>query len=365
MKTSSQVISVIAAIGAAVITLAEKWKLAGFILILIVGGIFPLLASGVFTFQITQLLIYAIAIAGLNLLTGFNGQFSLGHSAFYAIGAYVSAILMTQLEMPFYLTIPIEAAVCFVFGFLFGLPALRLEGIYLALATFALAIATPQILKFKPIEHLTGGVQGLALFHLKPEAPFGLALDQDQWTFYVTFAVTILMFFIAFSLVSSRSGRAMKAIRDNPIAAKVTGVNLSLFKTLTFGVSALFTGVAGALSALLIAFVAPDSFQITLAVAVFVCMVVGGVGWIPGAFLGALFILFVPNIAEHIAFGLSAFCDLIRKFIPFFPTIGEQSAKGLTGTVYGVFLILLIYVMPSGLAGLLRLAVQRLARARG
>ena len=364
MKTSSPVTSVIAAIGATVITLAQNWKLSGFIFILILGAIFPFWASGVFTFQITQLLIYAIAIAGLNLLTGFNGQFSLGHSAFYAIGAYVSAILMTQLDMPFYLTIPIAAAVCFVFGFLFGLPALRLEGIYLALATFALANATPQMLKFKPIEHLTGGVQGLTLFDRKPDAPFGLPLDQDQWTFYVTFAVTVLMFFIAFSLVNSRSGRAMKAIRDNQIAAKVTGIDLSLFKTLTFGVSALFTGVAGALSAMLIAFVAPDSFQITLAVAIFVGMVVGGVGWIPGAFLGGLFILFVPNIAEHIAFGLSATFDQIRKIIPFFPSIGEQSAKGLTGTVYGVFLILLIYIMPSGLAGLLRLAVQRIAKAR-
>jgi branched-chain amino acid transport system permease protein len=365
MKTTSPATTIIAGIGAGAITLGQNWKLAGFVLVLIAGLIFPLMATGVFTFQITQLLIYAIAIAGLNLLTGFNGQFSLGHSAFYAIGAYVSAILMMHYGVPFYLTIPVAAAVCFVFGFLFGLPALRLEGIYLALATFALAIATPQMLKFKPLEELTGGVQGLALFHLKPEAPFGLPLDQDQWTFYVTFAVTILMFFCAFSLVNSRSGRAMKAIRDNQIAAKVTGINLSLFKTLTFGVSALFTGVAGALSALLIAFVAPDSFQITLAVAIFVGMVVGGVGWIPGAFLGALFILFVPNIAEHIAFGLAAFFDLIRKVIPFFPSIGEQSAKGLTGTVYGVFLILLIYVMPSGLAGLLRLVVQRLARARG
>lgn len=364
MKTTSPVTSIIAAIGATLITLGNNWKLAGFVLVLIAGAIFPLVASGVFTFQITQLLIYAIAIAGLNLLTGFNGQFSLGHSAFYAIGAYVSAVLMTQLEMPFYWTIPVAAVVCFVFGFLFGLPALRLEGIYLALATFALAIATPQILKFKPIEHLTGGVQGLALFNLKPEAPFGLPFDQDQWTFYVTFAVTILMFFIAFSLVNSRSGRAMKAIRDNQIAAKVTGINLSLFKTLTFGMSALFTGVAGSLSALLIAFVAPDSFQITLAIAIFVGMVVGGVGWIPGAFLGGIFILFVPNIAEHIAHGLGWFFDLVRSIVPFFPTVSEQSAKGLTGTVYGVFLILLIYVMPSGLAGLLRLAAERLARAR-
>lgn len=323
MKTTSPAVSVVAAIGATVVTLAQNWKLAGFILILVAGAIFPLAASGVFTFQITQLLIYAIAIAGLNLLTGFNGQFSLGHSAFYAIGAYVSAILMMHFEVPFYWTIPVAAAVCFVFGFLFGLPALRLEGIYLALATFALAIATPQILKFKPIEHLTGGVQGLALFHLKPEAPFGLPLDQDQWTFYVTFAVTLLMFFCAFSLVNSRSGRAMKAIRDNQIAAKVTGINLALFKTLTFGVSALFTGVAGALSALLIAFVAPDSFQITLAIAIFVGMVVGGVGWLPGSLVGSAFIVFVPNIAEGIS-------------------------KGLSGAVFGVILFAVIFLVPHG-----------------
>lgn len=364
MKTTSPVTTVIAATGALAITLAANWKWAGFILVLAVGTIFPLVSEGVFIFQITQLLIYAIAIAGLNLLTGFNGQFSLGHSAFYAIGAYVAAILMLHYNVPYYWTIPVAAIACFVFGFLFGLPALRLEGIYLALATFALAIAMPQILKFGLIAPWTGGVQGLAIFHLKPEAPFGLPFDSDQWTFYFTFAVTILMFFIAFSLVNSRTGRAMKAIRDNQIAAKVTGINLSLFKSLTFGVSALFTGVAGALSALLIAFVAPDSFLITLAIAIFVGMVVGGVGWIPGAFVGALFILFVPNIAEHIAFGLAAFADFVRIAIPFFPAVGEQSAKGLSGAVYGIFLILLIYVMPSGAAGLLRLVVQRIAQAR-
>lgn len=364
MKTTSPITTVIAAIGATLITLGTNWKWAGFVLILIGGIIFPLISSGVFIFQITQLLIYAIAIAGLNLLTGFNGQFSLGHSAFYAIGAYVAAVMMMHFDVPYYWTIPVAAVVCFVFGFLFGLPALRLEGIYLALATFALAIAMPQILKFAPLAPWTGGVQGLAIFHLKPEAPFGIPIDSDQWTFYFTFAVTILMFFCAFSLVNSRTGRAMKAIRDNQIAAKVTGINLSLFKSLTFGVSALFTGVAGALSALLIAFVAPDSFLITLAIAIFVGMVVGGVGWIPGAFIGALFILFVPNISEHIAHGLGTFADLVRTVIPFFPAVGEQSAKGLSGAVYGVFLILLIYVMPSGAAGLLRLVVERLARAR-
>ena len=134
-------------------------------------------------------MIYAIAILGLNLLTGFNGQFSLGHSAFYAIGAYTAAILMEQLGVAYYWTLPVAGIVCFVFGFLFGLPALRLEGIYLALATFALAVAMPQILKFSPLEHWTGGVQGIVI--IKPDAPFGLPLSPDQWLYFFTLAVAL------------------------------------------------------------------------------------------------------------------------------------------------------------------------------
>jgi len=227
--------------------------------------------------------------------------------------------------------------VCFVFGFLFGLPALRLEGIYLALATFALAIATPQILKSTLLEHWTGGVQSIVV--IKPDAPFDLPLSSDQWLYYLTLAIGAIMTACAVNLVRSRSGRAMIAIRDNPIAARAMGIDISLYKTLTFGVSALYTGVAGALSAIVVQFVAPDSFTFVLAIGLFVGLVVGGVGSIPGALFGGIFLLFVPNIAE-------------------------QVSKGLAGAVYGAILILVIYLMPTGAAGLIRMIASKIIAMR-
>lgn len=297
----------------------------------------PLFMKNFLIFQLTLAMIWAIAILGLNLLTGFNGQFSLGHGAFYAIGAYTTAILMEHGSVSYYWTIPAAGIVCFIAGFLFGLPALRLEGTYLALATFALAVAMPQILKFSPYEHWTGGVQGIVI--LKPDAPFGLPINQDQWLFYFTLFILILMFAFAYNLVGSRTGSAIKAIRDNPTAAKAMGINLSLYKSLTFGVSALYTGVAGALSAIVVQFVAPDSFTFALSVILFVGLVIGGVGWIPGAFFGALFIMFVPHLAEGIS-------------------------KGLAGAVFGFMLIAVIFLMPSGAAGLLKFVFDRLTPVR-
>jgi branched-chain amino acid transport system permease protein len=306
--------------------------IAGFALAVLL----PFMVKNFFIFQLTLALIYAMAILGLNLLTGFNGQFSLGHSAFYGIGAYTAAIMMDQADIAYYWTLPAAGVVCFVVGFLFGLPALRLEGIYLALATFALAIAMPQLLKSTPLEGWTGGVQGIVL--IKPEAPLGLPLTADQWLYFFSIAVAVVLYACAVSLVKSRTGRAIIAIRDNPIAASAMGINVSLYKSLTFGVSALCTGVAGALGAIAVGFVAPDSFTINFAIAMFVGLVVGGVGSIPGTLFAGLFVLFVPNIAE-------------------------QVSKGLAQAVYGVILILVIYVMPSGAAGFVRLMVGKLARA--
>lgn len=304
---------------------------------LVVALALPFVAKSFLIFQLTLVLVYAIAICGLNLLTGFNGQFSLGHGAFYAIGAYTAAIMMDRWGISYVWTLPAAGAICFVAGFLFGLPALRLESIYLALATFALAVAAPQILKLSPLEHWTGGVQGVVI--LKPDAPFGLPLSQDQWLYLFTLAVALAMFWAANNLVHSRTGRAVMAIRDNPIAARSMGVNTALYKTLTFGVSALYTGVAGALGAIVVQFVAPDSFTFSLSIAFLVGLVVGGVGWIPGALFGGLFVLFVPNIAEHIS-------------------------KGLSGAAYGVILILLIYLMPSGAGGFFQLVAARLKSMR-
>jgi branched-chain amino acid transport system permease protein len=303
---------------------------------LIVALLAPLFAQNFIIFQLTLVMVYGLAILGLNLLTGFNGQFSLGHSAFYGIGAYTAAILMNY-NIDYYWTLPCAGALCFVVGFLFGLPALRLQGLYLALATFALATAMPQILKFQPLEPLTGGVQGIAL--LKPDPPAGVPLNADQWLYYFTLIVMLLMFAGAASLVNSRTGRAMMAIRDHPTAAAAAGINTSLYKTLTFGVSALYTGVAGALGAIVIQFVGPDSFPFLLSVSFLVGLVVGGVGSIPGSLFGGVFVLFVPNLAERISTGLS-------------------------GAIYGVILLLVIFVMPSGAAGFVRLVAARLPIGR-
>jgi branched-chain amino acid transport system permease protein len=281
----------------------------------------PLVVKSFVTFQMTQLLVYGLAVLALNILTGGSGQFSLGQSAFYAIGAYASAILIEQFNLNYALTIPIAGALCFVVGFLFGQPALRLSGVYLALATFALATAMPQLLKLNFIEPWTGGVQGLVVD--KPDAPFGLPMSQDTWLYYFTLAITVAIYVASVNLLRSRSGRAFMAIRDNEIAASAMGVNVALYKTLAFGVSAGITGVAGALGAIVVQFVAPDSFTITLAIQLFLGMVVGGVGWLPGSFVGAAFIIFVPNMAESVS-------------------------KGLSGAVFGVLLFLVIYLVPHG-----------------
>jgi branched-chain amino acid transport system permease protein len=295
----------------------------------------PLAVGNFILFQLTLAMVYAIAILGLNLLTGYNGQFSLGHSAFFAIGAYTAAIMMDRFDLAYYWTLPAAGIVSFVFGVLFGLPALRLQGIYLALATFSLAVATPQLLKSTPLEHWTGGVQGIVI--IKPDAPFRLPLSSDQWLYYVTLAMVVIMFGAAANFINSRTGRAIVAIRDNPIAARAMGIDIASYKALTFGVSAFYTGVAGALGAIVIQFVAPDSFTFAFSIALFVGLVVGGVGSIPGALFGGLFVLFVPNIAEHFS-------------------------KGLAGAVYGVILILVIYLMPSGAAGLVRLIASKFTR---
>jgi branched-chain amino acid transport system permease protein len=297
----------------------------------------PLLVKGFVTFQMTQLLVYALAVLALNILTGGSGQFSLGQSAFYAVGAYTSGVLMEQYNFNYALTLPISGILCFAVGFLFGQPALRLSGVYLALATFALATAMPQLLKLNFLEPWTGGVQGLVV--TKPDAPFGLPMSQDVWLYYFTLAVTIAIYIAAVNLLRSRSGRAFMAIRDNEIAASAMGIDVALYKTLAFGVSAGITGIAGSLGAIVVQFVAPDSFTITLAIQLFLGMVVGGVGWLPGSIVGAAFIIFVPNIAEGIS-------------------------KGLSGAVFGVLLFLVIFVVPHGARQVAIFCQQTVAKFR-
>lgn len=316
------------------------------LVILAAALLVPLFVKNFIIFQMTMVLIYGLAVLALNILTGGSGQFSLGQSAFYALGAYTSAILMEHVNMNYALTLPIAGLVSFGAGFLFGKPALRLSGIYLALATFALATAMPQLLKLHFIEHWTGGVQGLVV--TKPDAPVilegalkavGLKISQDMWLYYFTLAITVAIYVGSINLLRSRSGRAMMAIRDNEIAASAMGVDVALYKTLAFGVSAGITGIAGGLGAIAVQFVAPDGYTITLAISLFLGMVVGGVGWLPGSFVGAAFIIFVPNIAESVS-------------------------KGLSGAVFGALLFIVIFLVPHGARQVAIVAQQLIGKLR-
>ena len=295
-------------------------------------------------YQLTQVLIYAIALIGLNLLTGYNGQISLGHGAFFAIGGYGVAILTLKFGLPFWAAIPMAGAICFGAGFLFGFPALKFGGLYLALATFALAVATPQMLSYKGFDVWTGGAQGLQLGKLN--APSWAHVTADQWSYGVALICAVALFAFAINLVRGRVGRALIAIRDHAIAAETMGINAPLYKTTAFGLSALYAGVAGGLSALAVGFVSPESFTLPLSLAFLVGIVVGGLASIGGAIFGAFFIEYVPNYADQLSMQFG------------------EGAKALPGAIYGVLLIAMMAAAPSGAIGLMRNIVARIFGAR-
>lgn len=313
----------------------RTWNRIGLAAILAAACLLPFAVTSYQLLLATQVVVYAVALLGLNILTGYNGQLSLGHGAFYAIGAYVTAILLDKTGIPYWATIPLAGGLCLVVGFLFGLPALRLEGHYLALATFALAVATPQLLKFKNFDFLTGGVQGIVI--TAPDAPDGLPLRSDQWLYFFCLLWAVPLFIVGWNLLRGRTGRALVAIRDHPLAAATMGIDTALYKSATFGVSAMYTGIAGALGALLAQFVSPDSFDVLLSIKFLVGIVIGGLASMTGAFFGALFIEFVPNIADQIS-------------------------KAAPQAIYGILLVGFMYLMPMGVAGLIRSAMARLAR---
>jgi len=305
--------------------------------LVVIAVVAPFMVSGYHTHQLTEIVIYAIALLGLNLLTGFSGQISLGNGAFYALGAYTAVILMTRLAVPYWATLPVAGAVCFVVGVLFGRPAARLEGLYLALATFALAVATPQIFKHDALQPWTGGSSGVILD--KPASPIPAQLSNDQWLYFFCLAVAIVLFTAAWNVVRGRTGRALVALRDHPIAAAAMGIDTTSYKSVSFGVSAMYTGIAGALGALAAGFVSPDSFTIALSLQLVVGGVVGGIASIFGTLFGAAFIEVVP--------------DLASKLSDAAPT-----------ALYGILLIVCMMVMPDGLAGVVRSVQARLARLR-
>jgi branched-chain amino acid transport system permease protein len=312
--------------------------------LLVIAAVAPFVLSNYHIFQGTQIVVYAIAVLGFNLLTGFSGQISLGNGAFYAIGAYTAVILMTKCGLPYWATPPIAGAVCYGVGFLFGRSATRLEGLYLALATFGLAIAMPQILKLDALEPWTGGNQGVVIG--KPVSPLGGVLSDDRWLYFFCLAVAIALFAVAWNVMRGRTGRALIALRDHPIAAGTMGVHVPSYKARVFGISAMYTGVAGALGALITGFVAPDSFYFLVSINFLIGGVVGGVASIFGSLFGAAFIELVPDLAKQASETWPALHWLADVQWP----------------AYGVLLIVTMMVMPGGMAGLVHSTRLWLAR---
>jgi branched-chain amino acid transport system permease protein len=298
------------------------WRRIGILLLIVVGLALPFLLTKYETFQLTLAMIYAVALMGLNILTGYNGQISLGHGAFFAVGAYTAAILMHRFGVPYWATLPPAALVSFVLGVLFGLPALRLEGLYLALVTLAMALAMPQFLKY--FETWTGGEQGINL--TKPTAPAALGLTRDQWLYLLALAVLLIMFKLAANLLRGRTGRALVAVRDHPISAAAMGIDIARTKTTAFGLSALFTGVAGAMSAIVIGYVSPEGFSLFLSISFLVGSAVGGIATIGGPIIGGLFIQFIPNFANDVS-------------------------DAAPWAIYGLCMLVCMYAMPQGLVG--------------
>lgn len=315
----------------------ETWRIVAILVVVALAIALTFFVSSYRLFQLSMTLSYACAVLSLTVLTGINGQLSLGHGAFYAVGAYATAVLMAHYGWPYWATIPIAAICAGIVGFVVGFPALRLTGLYLALVTLALAVAAPQILKVNALSDLTGGVQGLLVD--KPEAPFGLPLDPDQWIYLFCLAITCVVFLLGWNLTRGRIGRAMMAIRDQSLAAESMGIHLSAVKTKTFAVSAAIAGVSGALTTIVVQFVAPDSFNLFVSVWFFVGLIVGGVSSIPGAIFGGAFIEFIPNVANDIS-------------------------KAAPGAIYGIILMAFMYVLPTGIAGGLRQLFRALSSRR-
>lgn len=305
----------------------RNWKVLGFktAIAVVAAGVLYWLPTYYQDFRVEQFneVIYlSVAVLGLGLLTGFNGQISLGHGAFFGIGAYTTAILVTDHDWSYLATIPVGAILAFVMGALVGIPALRIKGLYLALTTLAFAFTfTKVIIRFNSV---TGGTQGKVVPRF--EVPEWADLTKAQFVYYMLLIMAVVLFVLARNLVKSRVGRALIAVRDNETAAEVVGVNLAAYKVMTFGLSAAFAGIAGSMSVINNPFVDSNSFTITKSIEFLAALVIGGAATIFGPIVGSLFVVFVPEYSSDIN-------------------------PALSQVIYGGLLILLMLILPGGIIG--------------
>jgi branched-chain amino acid transport system permease protein len=310
-------------------------------LLLVACLVAPQLLSSYMVYILCLLAIYSIVAIGLNLLMGYAGQISVGHTGFFAIGAYTSGIGMLHFGLPFWVALPLAGLVSAAVGFLLGVPALRLSGFYLAVATLGFGIAVPLVILNS--EGISGGHMGL-----NPPRPtaFGFEFDSDLSYFYLVFGVLLLLLAVAAWLLRTKAGRAWVALRDSETAAQAMGINLAYYKTLAFAVSGFYTGIAGSLNGHLITAIHPEGYTFTQSIQFLTFIVVGGMASLPGSIMGAVFLTVAQQL---LSFG--------------FPGL-ESRFKDLPAIMYGLLLVLCVMFLPGGLAGIVEKVGDLVWRAR-
>jgi branched-chain amino acid transport system permease protein len=301
---------------------------------LVALAMLPLVATHYWLDVLVRVLIAVVAATGLNILTGFTGQISLGNAAFLAVGAYSTAFLAGRLGLPFPVVIPAAGLVTALVGMVFGVPSLRLKGLYLAVAT----LAAHFVIEFTAShwESVTGGVNGISI----PAAKLGpLVLSGDRKLFWLAFAVTALLLYFAKNLFRTKVGKAFVAIRDQDISAEVMGVNVFKYKLLSFGVSSFYVGVAGSLLAYQARIISPENFPITVAIDQLGMIIIGGLGSVVGSIFGAVFVTLLPELLRLVTGALSdSFPHLQQIFAP------------LKMGLFGLAIVLFLVFEPDGMA---------------
>jgi len=294
-----------------------------------------------------QALYIGIAAMGLNLLTGYNGQVSIGHGAFFGLGAYATALLMQQHGWQFLPTLLIAAPLCFLVGVAVGFPALRVKGLYLALVTLGLAVVFPDLTKH--YVHVTGGTNLVSLDSQRlvppawvPTSVSAIGRD-DQWAYYATLVCTVVLFAALVVLVRGRFGRSLIAVRDHEAAAQTAGINVAFVKVLAFALSALYAGVAGSCSVLILTQASADKVQtFQLSIEFLVAVVIGGTATVIGPLLGGALVVFVQN----------AISNTLPKHVASTGVVGRVLANpAASPAIFGILLILFVFVLPDGMAG--------------
>ncbi|MBM3556381.1 MAG: branched-chain amino acid ABC transporter permease, partial [Alphaproteobacteria bacterium] len=316
-------------------TAVSRWSVIAMAAALL--AIAPFLSPYVLSLLI-QIGCYGIAALGLNIVVGFSGQISLGHAAFFGFGAFTSAYLNNKMGVPVFFSIPLAGLITTAVGMVFALPAARIKGLYLAIATFAAQIILEDF--FGRATWFTGGAGGA---HLKPFRVFDFVANNDLKFFYVTFAWTALLYLYAANLMRSRDGRALVAVRDHYLSAEIMGIGLARYKVLAFGLSAFYAAVGGALMAHYIGFVSSENVSILLSIQFLGMIIIGGMGSIMGSLMGTAFMVLLPEVLEFVVAGAG------RAMWGHIPAVAE-GVNFLKEIAIGLTIVLFLIFEPDGLA---------------